>query len=110
MVVTNMEPKKISLTVVIPAYNEAHALPETISAVLEYCKTNHWKLIVVNDGSKDDTRAVLDAAATKWNFLRFYPGLVGGHCIGVDPYYLSYKSELIGYHRYNVLLQDPDKT
>ncbi len=45
-----------------------------------------------------DTRAVLDAAATKWNFLRFEPGLVGGHCIGVDPYYLSYKSELIGYH------------
>ncbi len=45
-----------------------------------------------------DTRAVLDAASTKWNFLRFSPGLVGGHCIGVDPYYLSYKSELIGYH------------
>ena len=45
-----------------------------------------------------DTRAVLDAAATKWNFLKFTPGLVGGHCIGVDPYYLAYKSELIGYH------------
>ncbi len=45
-----------------------------------------------------DTKAVLEAAATKWNYIRFSPGLVGGHCIGVDPYYLSYKSELIGYH------------
>ena len=45
-----------------------------------------------------DTGAVLDAAATKWNFLSFRPGLVGGHCIGVDPYYLSYRSELSGYH------------
>lgn len=45
-----------------------------------------------------DTKAVLEAAATKWNFLDFRPGLVGGHCIGVDPYYLSYRSELTGYH------------
>lgn len=45
-----------------------------------------------------NTRAVLSAAETKWNFQKYYPGLVGGHCIGVDPYYLSYKSELIGYH------------
>ena len=45
-----------------------------------------------------DTKAVLDAAATKWNFLKFKPGLVGGHCIGVDPYYLTYKAEEIGYH------------
>jgi UDP-N-acetyl-D-galactosamine dehydrogenase len=45
-----------------------------------------------------DTREVLDAASTKWNFLRFEPGLVGGHCIGVDPYYLTYKAEQIGYH------------
>lgn len=47
---------------------------------------------------KIDTRAVLDAAGTKWNFLHFKPGLVGGHCIGVDPYYLTYKSELLGHH------------
>ena len=40
-----------------------------------------------------NTHEVLDAAATKWNFLNFYPGLVGGHCIGVDPYYLSFKAE-----------------
>ena len=45
-----------------------------------------------------DTLEVLKAAGTKWNFLPFRPGLVGGHCIGVDPYYLSYKAELLGYH------------
>ena len=44
------------------------------------------------------TREVLAAAGTKWNFLRFYPGLVGGHCIGVDPYYLTAKAEQLGYH------------
>ncbi len=45
-----------------------------------------------------DTTAVLDAAATKWNFLDFRPGLVGGHCIGVDPYYLTHKAQAVGYH------------
>src|SRR5690606_14820652 len=45
-----------------------------------------------------DTMDVLEAAGTKWNFLRFKPGLVGGHCIGVDPYYLTYKAQEIGYH------------
>ena len=45
-----------------------------------------------------DTKEVLEAAATKWNFLRFEPGLVGGHCIGVDPYYLTFKAEAIGHH------------
>jgi UDP-N-acetyl-D-galactosamine dehydrogenase len=44
------------------------------------------------------TRDVLDAAGTKWNFLKFHPGLVGGHCIGVDPYYLTAKAEQLGYH------------
>ena len=44
------------------------------------------------------TKDVLEAAGTKWNFLRFEPGLVGGHCIGVDPYYLTFKAESIGYH------------
>ena len=44
------------------------------------------------------TKDVLEAAATKWNFLGFYPGLVGGHCIGVDPYYLTAKAEAVGYH------------
>ena len=45
-----------------------------------------------------DTEAVLDAAGSKWNFLSFKPGLVGGHCIGVDPYYLTYKAKSIGYN------------
>jgi len=45
-----------------------------------------------------DTLEVLEAAGTKWNFLSFRPGLVGGHCIGVDPYYLTYKAEMLGYH------------
>jgi UDP-N-acetyl-D-galactosamine dehydrogenase len=45
-----------------------------------------------------DTREVLEAAGTKWNFLPFRPGLVGGHCIGVDPYYLTYKADSVGYH------------
>lgn len=50
-----------------------------------------------------DTQAVLKAAGTKWNFLNFYPGLVGGHCIGVDPYYLTYKAEMLGYHSQIIL-------
>lgn len=50
-----------------------------------------------------DTQSVLEAASTKWNFLNFYPGLVGGHCIGVDPYYLTYRAEQIGYHSQVIL-------
>ncbi len=50
-----------------------------------------------------DTKSVLEAAGTKWNFLPFRPGLVGGHCIGVDPYYLTYKAEAAGYHSQVIL-------
>lgn len=50
-----------------------------------------------------DTKAVLEAAGTKWNFLPFTPGLVGGHCIGVDPYYLTYKADSLGYHSQVIL-------
>ena len=50
-----------------------------------------------------DTKSVLEAAGTKWNFLKFTPGLVGGHCIGVDPYYLTYKAEMLGYHSQVIL-------
>ena len=50
-----------------------------------------------------DTREVLEAAGTKWNFLKFQPGLVGGHCIGVDPYYLTHKAEQLGYHSQIIL-------
>src|SRR5690625_4265383 len=50
-----------------------------------------------------NTKAVLEAAGTKWNFLKFTPGLVGGHCIGVDPYYFTYKAEQLGYHSQIIL-------
>lgn len=50
-----------------------------------------------------DTKSVLEAAGTKWNFLKFTPGLVGGHCIGVDPYYITYKAEQLGYHSQIIL-------
>ena len=56
------------------------------------------ELAVIFNKLNIDTFKVLDAANTKWNFLNFVPGLVGGHCIGVDPYYLAYKSKQIGYN------------
>jgi UDP-N-acetyl-D-galactosamine dehydrogenase len=56
------------------------------------------ELSVIFDRLGIDTLNVLKAAGTKWNFLPFRPGLVGGHCIGVDPYYLTYKAETLGYH------------
>jgi UDP-N-acetyl-D-galactosamine dehydrogenase len=56
------------------------------------------ELSVIFDKLGIDTMDVLNAAGTKWNFLPFRPGLVGGHCIGVDPYYLTYKAETVGYH------------
>jgi UDP-N-acetyl-D-glucosamine/UDP-N-acetyl-D-galactosamine dehydrogenase len=55
------------------------------------------ELSVIFDKLGIDTKEVLEAAGTKWNFLKFFPGLVGGHCIGVDPYYLTYKAEQVGY-------------
>lgn len=56
------------------------------------------ELAIIFDRLDIDTKNVLDAAGSKWNFLPFKPGLVGGHCIGVDPYYLTYKAESEGYH------------
>ncbi len=56
------------------------------------------ELALIFDRMGIDTHEVLEAAGTKWNFLPFRPGLVGGHCIGVDPYYLTYKAESLGYH------------
>jgi len=56
------------------------------------------ELAIIFDRLGLDTLEVLEAAGTKWNFLPFRPGLVGGHCIGVDPYYLTYKAECSGYH------------
>ena len=56
------------------------------------------ELALIFDKMGIDTRDVLEAAGTKWNFLKFQPGLVGGHCIGVDPYYLAHKAQSLGYH------------
>lgn len=56
------------------------------------------ELALIFDRLNIDTKSVLEAAGTKWNFLKFTPGLVGGHCIGVDPYYLTSKAESVGYH------------
>jgi len=56
------------------------------------------ELSIIFDKLGIDTSEVLEAAGTKWNFLKFKPGLVGGHCIGVDPYYLTHKADMLGYH------------
>jgi UDP-N-acetyl-D-galactosamine dehydrogenase len=56
------------------------------------------ELSIIFDKMGIDTTEVLEAAGTKWNFLKFKPGLVGGHCIGVDPYYLTHKAEMLGYN------------
>ncbi|MCM1103096.1 MAG: nucleotide sugar dehydrogenase [Clostridium sp.] len=61
------------------------------------------ELSIIFNKMNIDTKAVLTAAGTKWNFLKFAPGLVGGHCIGVDPYYLTYKAEQLGYHSQIIL-------
>jgi UDP-N-acetyl-D-galactosamine dehydrogenase len=61
------------------------------------------ELALIFDRQDIDTTEVLEAAGTKWNFLKFKPGLVGGHCIGVDPYYLTHKAEMLGYHPQVVL-------
>lgn len=61
------------------------------------------ELSIIFNKMEIDTQSVLKAAGTKWNFLKFYPGLVGGHCIGVDPYYLTYMAEKLGYHSQIIL-------
>ncbi|GAG92635.1 unnamed protein product, partial [marine sediment metagenome] len=75
---------------------EAAKVIENIQRDLNIALVNELSIIFSKLGI--DTRKVLEAAKTKWNFLNFVPGLVGGHCIGVDPYYLTYKAEEIGYH------------
>lgn len=61
------------------------------------------ELAMVFDRMKIDTKKVVEAMNTKWNALRFYPGLVGGHCIAVDPYYFIYEAERLGYHSQIIL-------
>jgi len=75
---------------------EAAKVIENTQRDLNIALVNELALIFNRMGL--DTQAVLEAAGTKWNFLPFRPGLVGGHCIGVDPYYLTHKAEAIGYH------------
>ena len=74
---------------------EAAKVIENTQRDLNIALINEFALIFHRMGI--DTQEVLDAAATKWNFLNFRPGLVGGHCIGVDPYYLTHKAEALGY-------------
>lgn len=75
---------------------EAAKVIENTQRDLNIALMNELSLIFNKMGI--DTKAVLDAAGTKWNFLPFTPGLVGGHCIGVDPYYLTHKAQAMGYH------------
>lgn len=75
---------------------EAAKVIENTQRDLNIALVNEFALIFDRMGL--DTLEVLEAAGTKWNFLPFRPGLVGGHCIGVDPYYLTYKAEQLGYH------------
>ena len=74
---------------------EASKIIENVQRDVNISLMNEFAIIFEKLGL--DTKEVLDAASTKWNFLNFKPGLVGGHCIGVDPYYLAYKSEKSGY-------------
>ncbi len=75
---------------------EAAKVIENTQRDLNIALMNELSLIFHMQGI--DTKEVLEAAGTKWNFLKFEPGLVGGHCIGVDPYYLTFKAESLGYH------------
>lgn len=75
---------------------EAAKVIENTQRDLNIALMNEFAIIFKKMGI--DTQEVIAAASTKWNFLRFQPGLVGGHCIGVDPYYLTHKAEAIGYH------------
>lgn len=80
---------------------EAAKVIENIQRDLNIALINELAIIFNKMGI--DTNDVLDAAATKWNFIKLQPGLVGGHCIGVDPYYMTYKAEEIGYHPHVIL-------
>jgi UDP-N-acetyl-D-glucosamine/UDP-N-acetyl-D-galactosamine dehydrogenase len=80
---------------------EAAKVIENIQRDLNIALMNELSLIF--NKMNLDTKAILDAASTKWNFIRFSPGLVGGHCIPVDPYYLVYKANELGYHAQVIL-------
>ena len=88
-----------SITTVFPASSikvaEAAKVIENVQRSLNIALMN--ELAIIFDKIGISTRDVLEAAGTKWNFHRYTPGLVGGHCIGIDPYYLTYKAKQLGY-------------
>ncbi len=97
-IVNNLYSKIITAgTYIAPSIKvaEASKIIENVQRDVNISLMNEFALIF--EKLNLDTKDVLDAASTKWNFLNFKPGLVGGHCIGVDPYYLAYKSEKSGY-------------
>lgn len=82
---------------------EAAKVIENAQRAINIAFMNELSIIILYNKLGIDTKAVLEAAATKWNFLKFTPELVGGHCIGVDPYYLTYKAQQMGYHSQIIL-------
>jgi UDP-N-acetyl-D-galactosamine dehydrogenase len=91
-------------TIVVPGVHRAGSIKAAEAAkVIENTQRDlnialMNELAIIFDKLGIDTTEVLEAAGTKWNFLKFRPGLVGGHCIGVDPYYLTHKAQMLGYH------------
>ncbi|MBK6295870.1 MAG: nucleotide sugar dehydrogenase [Rhodoferax sp.] len=95
---------KLYETIILPGVHRASSIKAAEAAkVIENTQRDlnialMNELSIIFDKLGIDTSEVLEAAGTKWNFLRFKPGLVGGHCIGVDPYYLTHKAEMLGYN------------
>jgi UDP-N-acetyl-D-galactosamine dehydrogenase len=95
---------KLYETIIIPGVHRASSIKAAEAAkVIENTQRDlnialMNELAIIFDKIGIDTSEVLEAAGTKWNFLKFKPGLVGGHCIGVDPYYLTHKADMLGYH------------
>ena len=95
---------KLYETIILPGVHRASSIKAAEAAkVIENTQRDlnislMNELAIIFDKLGIDTTEVLEAAGTKWNFLKFKPGLVGGHCIGVDPYYLTHKAEMLGYN------------
>ena len=95
---------KLYETIILPGVHRASSIKAAEAAkVIENTQRDlnialMNELSIIFDKLGIDTTEVLEAAGTKWNFLKFKPGLVGGHCIGVDPYYLTHKAEMLGYN------------
>ncbi|MDZ4838555.1 MAG: nucleotide sugar dehydrogenase [Bacteroidota bacterium] len=96
-------------TIVIPGTHKASSIKVAEAAKIIENTQRDLNIALMNELSlifhrmNINTFDVLEAAGTKWNFLKFFPGMVGGHCIGVDPYYLTYKSNTLGYHAQIIL-------